>query len=92
MEQDTGLEPVYNGLEDRCVSSTLILHIIEVVGGARLELARTRPQFLRLGCLPFQQPPIWYQTLVSIQAGKGYESSLRAAASGIFGGVPRIRT
>ena len=34
----------------------------------------------------------WYQTLVSIQRDKGYESSLRAAASGMFGGAPRIRT
>ena len=26
----------------------------------------------------------WYQTLVSIQKDEGYESSLRAAASGMF--------
>lgn len=47
VEQDTGLEPVYNGLEDRCVSSTLILYM---VGGARLELL---PQLvLRVGFEP----------------------------------------
>ena len=88
MEQDTELEPVYNGLEDRCVSSTLILYM---VGTKRLELLpRGRDSKSRASANSAKSR--WYQTLVSIQAGKGYESSLRAAASGIFGGAPRIRT